>query len=360
MTSQRILSLKMTNFRCFDLSEYEFNPNVNIITGLNGTGKTSLIDAVYCIAFGRSYFVSKDSYLIKEGAEFSRLEGQFLIGEEPSQIVCKLVPGRSKVLEVNGKKRKNLTEHIGQIPIVCIAPSDIHLVKESSVVRRTMIDKLLSQINRDYLNNLSAYTRLLKQRNAYLKKTQNPTEDMLVTFDEQMHEFANAIHFARRSIIGEIEAPFTKIHQHIVDQHEQCDFTYVSQLLEQDWEIGIQHNRKKDLITRRSNFGIHKDDINFKIGGKELKYIGSQGQIKSFVFALKMVIYQTLREHTGKEPIVLLDDIFDKLDDKRVSQILSFVGAEMKSQIMITDTSAQRLSHILDNLNFSYQSIPIV
>lgn len=359
MSSQRISSLRLTNFRCFDRSELQFNENVNIITGLNGTGKTSIIDAVYCLAFGRSYFVSKDGYLVKEGSEFSRLEGQFLLSNQSTQIVCKLVPGRSKVLEVDGVKRKNLTEHIGQIPIICIAPSDIYLVKESSVVRRTLIDKLLSQIDKEYIISLTSYNRLLKQRNAYLKKTPNPIEDMLITFDNQMEPYAMKIYDARKSIINRIDKPFLDIHQMIVDKYEQCDFEYVSQLHEQQWEDGIKYNRKKDLITRRSNYGTHKDDINFKINGRELKYIGSQGQIKSFVFALKMVIYQTLREHSQKEPMVLLDDIFDKLDDHRVSQIFSFIGQRMQSQIMITDTSAERLSLILDNLNFSYQSIPL-
>jgi len=333
---------------------------INIITGNNGTGKTSLIDAIYCLAFGRSYFVSKETFLIKETCEFSRLEGFFQLEEDESQVVLKLQSGKTKIIEVNKKKRKSIIEHVGKIPIVCIAPSDIHLVRESAIIRRALLDKLLSQIDNDYLMSLLAYNRLLKQRNAYLKGTINPQGEMLDVFDDQMSIPALSINKSRKEILGQLLELFQSIHIQIVSDAEQCNFTFKTQITDETtWADGIKSSRQKDCITRRSNFGVHKDDIEFKIGGKDLKYVGSQGQIKSFVFALKMSIFMILRSKTQKNPIVLLDDIFDKLDDERVESILQFVETEMDSQIIITDTSESRLSDILQKMKFSYHKIAL-
>ena len=360
MTSQSISQLKLTNFRCFGEMNINLDPKINIITGNNGTGKTSIIDAIYCLAFGRSYFVSKESFLIKEGCDFSRLDGVFNLDDDLSQVVLKLQSGKSKVIEVNKKKRKSIVEHVGQIPIVCIAPSDIHLVRESAIIRRSLLDKLLSQIDTTYFSSLLAYNRLLKQRNAYLKGNINPQVEMLDVFDDQMSEPALYISHSRKEILMQLLELFHTIHDQIVSKAEQCDFKYKTQLSEdQNWSQGVKSSRQKDCITRRSNFGIHKDDIEFKIGGKELKYVGSQGQIKSFVFALKMAIFMILRNKTKKNPVVLLDDIFDKLDDERVMSILQFVESEMDSQILITDTSDTRLSDILQKLKFSYHKIAL-
>jgi len=360
MTSQSILRLKLTNFRCFSEIMIELDPKINIITGFNGTGKTSLIDAIYCLAFGRSYFTSKESYIIKETCDFSRLDGMFDVNDEAIQVVLKLQKGKSKIIEVNNKKRKSIVEHVGQIPIVCIAPSDIHLVRESAIVRRALLDKLLSQVDPQYLQSLLAYNRLLKQRNAYLKGNINPQGEMLDVFDDQMSDLATYISKARRGILDQLMGLFQAIHLQIVADAETCDFTYKTQLTDTvAWSDGVRSSRQKDCITRRSNFGIHKDDIEFKIGGKDLKYVGSQGQIKSFVFALKMSIFMILRSETQKNPIVLLDDIFDKLDDERVMSILQFVETEMESQVIITDTSETRLADILEKLKFKYHTIAL-
>ncbi len=360
MTSQSISRLKLTNFRCFSEIEIKLDPKINIITGSNGTGKTSLIDAIYCLAFGRSYFTTKESYIIKETCDFSRLDGLFSLNAEDTQVVLKLQKGKSKIIEVNNKKRKSIVEHVGQIPIVCIAPSDIHLVRESAIVRRALLDKLLSQIDPQYLKALLGYNRLLKQRNAYLKGNLNPQGEMLDVFDDQMSDPAIYITKSRRDIIRQLLDIFQTIHIKIVADAESCDFTYKTQLTDEvTWSDGIKSSRKKDCITRRSNFGVHKDDIEFAIGGKDLKYVGSQGQIKSFVFALKMSIFMILRGQTGKNPIVLLDDIFDKLDDERVMSILQFVESEMDSQIIITDTSETRLADILGKLKFNYNTIAL-
>ncbi len=359
MTEQYIRDVQLTNFRCFSNVKYNFIPQINLITGLNGTGKTSIVDAIYCLAFGRSYFVSKDSYLYKEGQTFFRLEGNVVVAGESQQIVLKSQERKQKVIEIDGVKRKKMIDHVGGVPIVCIAPSDIQLVIESSIKRRSLLDKLLCQIDKQYLQHLVNYNRLLKQRNAFLKSKPADPSLLLNTLDEQMAEPATYIHKARQEVIDKWLKLFNPIHQLITNSHEQCSFEYHSGLQTIDYLAGAIASRQKDIILCRSNFGIHKDDVNFKIEGKELKYIGSQGQIKSFLFALKMAMIAMLREIVKKEPLVLLDDIFDKLDDERVMQILTYVGSTMKSQVFITDTSAERLEEMLTKQNFSYKIIPL-
>lgn len=357
MTDLYISDIELTNFRCFSNVKYDFIPQINLITGLNGAGKTSIIDAIYCLAFGRSYFVSKDSYLYKEGEIFYRIEGNFATEQDSQHVVLKSQERKQKEIEVNGVKRKKLIDHVGRIPIVCIAPSDIQLVIESSIKRRSLLDKLLCQTDRLYLNHLVEYNRLLKQRNAFLKSKPSKPEMLLETLDIQMADSAQYLYTARNTIINTWMTLFNPIHQHITKSHEQCSFVYTSGLHDNDYLQGVNLSRKKDIILGRSNFGVHKDDIDFRIEGKELKYIGSQGQIKSFLFALKMAMVTLLRDVSQVEPLILLDDIFDKLDDERVRHILTYVGDTLGSQVFITDTSSNRLEEMLTLQNFSYKLI---
>lgn len=334
----------------------DFSDRLNIISGLNGTGKTSIIDAIYCLAFGKSYFVSKEQYLLRDDSHFLRLEGQFQNENDMEFIKLILEQGKSKRIEVNGVKRNKLIDHIGHIPIVCIAPSDIFLVVDSSITRRKLLDKLLCQIDNKYTSALYNYNRLLKQRNAVLKR-QVQDRTLINTLDTQMESPATYIFEQRKHLLSHWLELFHPIHQRITGELEVCEFDYKSQLLSKTFHEGIAEAKEKDSILKRSNFGIHKDDIVFTIRQSELKNVASQGQIKSFLFALKMSMMHILKEKTKKTPILLLDDIFDKLDETRVLHVLDYVYTDVGSQIFITDTSSIRLENIVKKQNYSHQII---
>ncbi len=353
--------IKLVQFRNFKSIEASFVERLNIITGLNGVGKSSLIDAVYCTAFGRSYFASSDKYLVKNGEDFYRIETQFGEKDNLTQVNISYPLGKKKSLELNAKKYKKLSDHVGKIPIVCIAPGDVKLIQDGSELRRRFLNLTLSQIDRTYLDHLSNYNRLLKQRNAWLKQDDARKKDThyLSIIDQQMNPHAQYIYDQRSKVCKALSPLFSKLYQSITNHKEDCTIVYESHLSQGSYMEMSQAVQSRDKLIGRSSRGPHKDDINFYINDLPLRQIGSQGQIKSFLFALKLAQFEHLSQHTQKTPILLLDDIFDKLDNERVALIMSMVYHKWSGQIFITDTSIERLIDILKELKIGFRHLYI-
>ncbi|MFK7978527.1 MAG: DNA replication/repair protein RecF [Saprospiraceae bacterium] len=350
--------IKLTNFKNYETQTVDFSEKVNCIVGLNGMGKTNLLDAVYYLCMCKSHFGISDSYIKKHETTFFRLEGQFKKGKKRFKTVAKVIPKEKKTIELNDVAYTKLAEHIGQFPVVMITPFDAELALEGSEVRRKFLDNTLSQIDAEYLSALIQYNRLLKQRNATLKKfaeTRKINEGLLTIFDEQMEAPAQLIHQKRKAFSAQFIPIFQAFYKTISNDQETVNYTYRSHLNENEFLRLLKENRPKDLILQRSTVGIHKDDLTFKIENFPLKKYASQGQMKSFILALKLAQYELLRREKEIAPLLLLDDIFDKLDKQRVTQLLELLFEKDFGQIFFTDTHENRLSDILTKLDTPFK-----
>lgn len=346
-----IKKLILTQFRNYKYQSIEFVPQINVLTGHNGMGKTNILDAVYMLCLGKSYFNSSDSHIMMFESDFYRLES--LINKEGTseKVVIKSQTGKRKEIEISGKKQAKLKDHIGLFPCVIMAPDDIHDLLNTSEERRNFINNTLVQLDANYLEDLIIYTTLLKQRNATLKsfqdtKTFNPT--LLDALSERMYEPAQNIYVRRKQFINDISPDFQTIYKEISGGNEVCSLKYESQLDHSSFEKLLKDHKEKDRILGRTTSGIHKDDILFIMDDLPLKTYASQGQLKSFVLTLKLAQYQYLKKMKGQKPILLLDDIFDKLDPQRVSQLLHIVASDDFGQVIITDTQKDRIHKVLE------------
>ena len=342
---------KLTNYKNYDFQSIDCHSKWNCYVGQNGMGKTNLLDAIYYLAMGKSYISSNDQYALKEKEAFFRLEGKFLSEEKNETIVAKVIPRKSKVLERNKVPYDRLAQHVGLIKIVFIAPDDVEIVREGSEIRRRFVDNTCSQLDPAYLKALIEYNKILKQRNALLKQfAENHTfnHDLLRIYNQQMEAPALLLHKVRKTFV----ASFRPLLQEVVNQlsggYEQVDCQYKcsispDSLLEQ-WIA----SEEKDRILQRTCLGPHKDDFVFTINEKPLKRYASQGQLKTFVLALKLAQYNLLKGKKNQSPILLLDDIFDKLDESRVQHLLEYIKNNEFGQVFITDTHENRITGILE------------
>lgn len=367
--------ITLTNFKNYASQTFSFGERLNAFVGLNGVGKTNILDAIYYLCMCKSYFLPSDSDVILRGGDFLRLEGLFAKNDRKEKIVAKVQARRKKIFERNDVPYSVLSEHIGFLPIVMIAPDDTELVKEGSEERRRFIDNTLSQLDGVYLTHLIFYNRILEQRNSLLKKyadteggQQSDLENLLGIYDKQMLPSAMYIFEKRKQFVSDFEPIFNDIYQTISDANETVKVVYDSQFE----NIGSQNNendagetnfwlatRQKDKILQRTTFGIHRDDLRFEMGGKSVKKFGSQGQLKSFVIALKLGQYEILRGIKSEPPILLLDDIFDKLDEQRVKNLLQLIVNQAYGQIFITDTHEDRINEIFITGSFEFKIFPI-
>ncbi len=325
-------------------------------------GKTNLLDAVYYLCMCKSHFGTKDAFVLRHKAPFTRLEGHFRKGKKRFKTVAKIIPKEKKEMELNGSVYNKLADHIGTFPVVMITPFDIELALSGSEVRRKFLDNTLSQIDAGYLTALIKYNRILRQRNAALKKlgaTLQTDPKLLDTFDEQMEAPAQLIHQKRAEFSDHFIPVFQEYYQLISDNQESVAYTYRSQLSEDSLRNLLQESRQKDLILQRSSTGIHKDDLLFKIESFPLKKFASQGQLKSYILALKLAQYELVKKEKTCSPILLLDDIFDKLDRKRVAQLLKLLFEKDFGQIFFTDTHETRLTEMLKQLRVSFRRFVI-
>lgn len=350
--------LSVLNYKNFESKSFEFDPKINCFVGRNGVGKTNVLDAIYHLSFGKSYFNPITTQNIKHGTDFFVIEGQYDKEEKTEKIVVSAKRGQKKMIKRNGKAYEKFSEHIGFLPLVIISPSDRDLILEGSDTRRKFMDGVISQDDTNYLQKLLKYNKVLAQRNSLLKyfaANQTFDADTLEIYNAQLHQYGSDIHAKRQAFIEEFEPIFLQRHTSISKGHEAVSLTYESQLASTALIDLLQQNLQKDRMTQYTNFGIHKDDLVFQLGGHPIKKFGSQGQQKTFLIALKLAQFDFLKAHSQVHPILLLDDIFDKLDEERVGQIIALVDEANFGQLFISDTHADRTENVIKEVHQSYK-----
>ena len=360
--SMFLKKLILTNFKNYPLEALDLSPAINCFTGNNGMGKTNLLDAIYYLCMSKSYFLSSDKNAVRQGESFFRLEGHFELNGKKEKIVAKVIRGKKKELERNDKVYQRFSEHIGLLPVVIITPDDTHIATEGSEIRRRFIDNTLSQLNSQYLKHLIQYNKILKQRNAVLKQFGEKggyNRALIQVYDKQLVEPANFIHEQRKLFLALFIPILRKIHGQISGETETVNCVYKSQLNDSDLTSLLLQNSEKDRILQRTTAGIHRDDLSFSIRDYPLKQFASQGQLKTFILALKIAQYQMLKFEKKKPPLLLLDDIFDKLDGQRVEFLLQLLIQQDFGQIFITDTHPNRVSQIIEKSGADFKKIII-
>lgn len=358
----RIDKLSIWNYRNYEALKCGFNPNFNVFMGLNGAGKTSLLDTIYYLSNGKSYFSYRDQFLYRTSTDFFRLEADLYKSDEKARVEINSSTTTSKKIKMEGKQLKSLSEYIGRFPSFMIAPNDIAILLESSVERRKLINRTLSQVDRLYFKNLLIYNKLLKQRNAALKimnESGRLDQLLLDSFNNKMLEPAAYIHEKRRSYVKEITPYVNNFYDILSNASEKVDVDYKCMLDDQDFLSLLKTNQQKDIYASRTTIGIHKDDLEFSINGQELKKYASQGQLKSAVIALKLAQLEYVRNISQKIPILLLDDIFDKLDNNRVENFIKICHDHLNAQVFITDTDENRVLDHLSKLNIDHKGYNI-
>lgn len=325
--------------------------------GKNGVGKTNVLDAVYHLANGKSYFNPLALQNIKHGEEFFVIDGLFDKEGRNEQVVCSLKKGQKKVLKRNGKIYDKFSEHIGFVPLVMISPSDNDLITEGSETRRKFIDSVISQLDPSYLQELINYQKVVAQRNALLKYfALNHTfdKDTLSIYNEQMDALGHTIFEKRKDFLARFIPTFNSHHQAITGAAETVSLVYDSQLNDKKLITLLDDNLPRDRVLQYTSVGIHKDDLLFEIDGYPIKKFGSQGQQKSFLIALKLAQFDFIKKQCGVLPILLFDDIFDKLDAARVEKIVQMINDKSFGQLFISDTHPERTEEIVKATHQSY------
>ncbi|MFZ6009315.1 MAG: DNA replication/repair protein RecF [Bacteroidota bacterium] len=346
--------LQLINFKNYQEASLDFKARINVFTGKNGSGKTNLLDAIHMLSFTRSAFFTNDLQHIFHGENHFMIKGSFRTRLRRNDILCATQVNQKKTFQENGVEYQKLSEHIGKYPVVMIAPDDIDLVKEGSEVRRKFFDSVISQMDKPYLDDLILYNYFLKQRNGLLKNTFDESaidHDLLHIYDEKLVSSGIRI-FAKRSEFSKEFLPLFLQHYKFLTENapERVNIIYRSDLANVNFQDALKKNLKRDLYLQRTSVGIHRDDFLFTIHDAELKKLGSQGQQKSFLIALKLADFQILAAKKELKPIILLDDIFDKLDDVRIRKLMHLVAGDSFGQLFITDTNLERMRKLLSDV----------
>ena len=351
-------SLSLLNYKNFDSKSFTFNDKINCIVGNNGIGKTNVLDAIYHLSFGKSYFNPVATQNIKHNEDFFVVNGDYIKDSNPEKVVISLKRGQKKVIKRNGKAYEKFSEHIGFLPLVIISPADRDLIIEGSDTRRKFIDSVISQSDKTYLEQLIKYNKILGQRNALLKYfALNHTfnKDTLDVYNNQLNDYGTKI-FAKRDAFLKTFVPiFKSRYEAISNGKDDVDLVYESHLFEDSLENLLKKSINKDKALQYTSLGVHKDDLHFNIDTHPIKKFGSQGQQKSFLIALKLAQFDFIKAKSQVNPILLLDDIFDKLDEHRVAQIIKLVDDENFGQIFISDTHAERTEEAVKQVHQSYE-----
>jgi DNA replication and repair protein RecF len=351
-------TLSLVNYKNFESQVFDFDVKINCFVGANGIGKTNALDAIYHLAFGKSYFNPIALQNINHNADFFVVDGNFTKNERTEKIIVSLKRGQKKVIKRNSKAYEKFSEHIGFIPLVIISPADRDLIIEGSDTRRKFIDSVISQSDKSYLAELINYNKVLSQRNALLKYfAVNNTfnADTLSIYNDQLHSYGTEIFKKRDAFLKTFIPIFKERYEAISQSKEAIDLQYKSDLFENDLKDLLSQNLNKDKALQYTSVGTHKDDLVFLIDDFPIKKFGSQGQQKSFLIALKLAQFDFIKQQSGVSPILLLDDIFDKLDENRVAQIISLVDDEHFGQIFISDTHAERTEAVIKQTHQSYK-----
>ena len=358
-----LIRLQLLDFKNHREVEMNLSSQVNCLLGDNGTGKTNVLDAVHYLGNAKGYFNPIDSQNIRHGQPSFMVEGTFVLegddDREEDRVACAVIKGQKKVLKRNGKAYGKLADHVGRYPVVMIAPADSALLHEGSEVRRKWMDQVISQYDRPYLDALIQYHHLVQQRNNLLRYfAENRTFDaeQLNPWDERMVPLAEAISVKRRAFIAEFEPEFQRIHALLCGERESVGLSLHSLVEDGGFAEALEAALADDRRLRRSTVGIHKDDVDFRIGDHVLKRFGSQGQQKTFLLALRLAQVEHLARRVGRRPILLLDDIFDKIDAHRAGALMKVLGQARFGQVFISDTDQERIPALLGKAGVSHQS----
>ena len=356
-------NLSLIYFKNYEEAQLTFSTNINCFVGNNGVGKTNLLDAIYYMCFCKSYFNSIDSQNIRFEKQFFTIEATFDRNEQEDKVFCGVKRGQKKVFKKNKKEYEKLADHIGLFPLVIISPADRNLIIEGSETRRKFIDGVISQSDKIYLQQIIKYSQVVSQRNALLKYfaanfTYDPTT--LGIYNDQLIDLANKIYAKRCEFMEQFNPIFKSYYMAISGVKEKVSLEYKSQLNDNDLGSLLEENLNKDKILQYTTSGIHKDDLLFKIGDYSIKKQGSQGQQKTYLIALKLAQFDFIKNLVGYKPLLLLDDIFDKLDDTRVESIVRLVSEHHFGQIFITDTHKERTEEIVKKIDDSYKIFNVV
>ncbi len=349
--------LSLINFKNFDTKEFLFNENINCFVGNNGVGKTNVLDAIYYLSFAKSYFNPISSQNVRHHEDFFMIEGDYNRENRIENVVCSYKKGQKKFIKYNGKEYEKFADYIGTIPLVIISPADRDLIIEGSETRRKFIDGVIAQLDNHYLKTLINYNKILSQRNVLLKYfAANRKFDpiSLEVYDNQLELYGSVIFEKRRVFLDKFIPIFKKRYQEISNDKEEVNLIYDSKLFDNTLTALLKENVEKDRVLQYTSVGVHKDDLTFLLNEYPIKKYGSQGQQKSFLVALKLAQFDFIKQRTGNNPILLLDDIFDKLDDSRVAQIINLVNHDDFGQIFITDTHKERTEEVIKKTNQPY------
>jgi DNA replication and repair protein RecF len=358
LLSMYLKKLSLTFFKNYDQAELSFSPKINCFVGNNGIGKTNILDAIHYLSLTKSFFNNIDSVNIKHNEDYFIVQGSFVREEEEDNIFCSFHKQKAKVLKRNGKEYSKLSDHVGRYPVVMISPADSALIVEGSEVRRKFLNKIISQYDSAYLDSVLKYNKVLQQRNKLLKDFKSSGRfdtDTISIWDSQLIKFGNYIFGERDILVNELIPVFNEYYSLISSQKEIVKLIYRSHLKEGVFSQILQNAIDKDRILEYTTVGIHKDDLILEMDDYPVKSLGSQGQQKSYLVALKLAKFDYIKRKAGFSPILLLDDIFDKFDAARVEQIIRLVGNHRFGQIFITDTHKSRLHDILRTVDSDYK-----
>ena len=349
--------LFVQDYRNIIQADLEFSPKLNCFVGKNGMGKTNLLDAVYCLSFCRSSISQTDQLTVRHGAECYQMQGSYILpGGDKTVIGCISRAKGHKQIKRDGKEYQRFSDHIGYIPLVMVSPQDTELISGGSDERRRFMDIIISQYDSDYLKQLISYNKALSQRNVLLKMEQEPDAELFLMWEQIMADTGQKIYQRRKALTDKLVPYFSEMYSLIGDSSEQVSLSYTSHAERGDLLAQFEEGRGLDRNAGYSLHGIHKDELEMNLDGYPIRREGSQGQNKSYLVALKLAQYRLLKESCGKRPILLLDDIFDRLDAVRVGRIISLVSDDDKfGQVFITDVDRNHIDGILDGAGCDYK-----
>lgn len=345
--------LVLINFKNITQAEITLSERLNCFVGDNGAGKTNVLDAVYYLSMSKSALTMTDGQSVRHGEDFFVVEGTYA-GDSGSNdtVNCSFLRRSGKVLKLNGKEYDRMADHVGRFPVVMVSPQDSVLITDAAEERRRYLNAFLSQLDRDYLASLMRYNAVLAERNRFLKSSSD--EQMLQIYDMQLADHAARIYERRRDIIERMRPLVAEFYRQLSGDREQVEIEYRSELASASMGELLLASRERDILNGFTTSGVHRDDMSLRIGGYPLRKYGSQGQQKSFLMSLKLAQYRILAEVCGERPLLLLDDLFDKLDTSRVENLLTLVAGDDFGQIFITDCNRSRLETILSRAGEKY------
>ncbi len=347
--------LNIANFKNLEQVSLNLSPNLNCFVGDNGEGKTNLLDAVYYLSMTKSYFNQTDLQNIRHGEEYFMLQAAYERNGAEELLHCGAKKNEGKALKRNGKLYERLADHIGFIPLVMVSPTDSGLINDSGEERRKYLNSLISQLDREYLENLIRYNKALMQRNKLLKQSGAYVDyDMFEAFDLQLSDYGQRIYEKRRQLIEAMQPYFSRSYTYISDDKEVVSLGYRSDLAEEPLNTLLKRAFEKDRMLQHTSVGIHRDDLEMNLGSYSIRKTGSQGQQKTYLLALKLAQFELFKQRTGMPPLLLLDDVFDKLDMNRVEQLIRLVANNGFGQILLTDSNKTRLDAILERASSSH------